>query len=123
VLVCFDATVLCGALRKPTGYDFRLLELAADGVLLDGFTTEVAGMEFVRNAIEGLGGVRYEIEMIEEFLDAFGTLFDADNVATSRGGRARICLMTFRSSYAWSVEGSTPTTFISSRPRSHVARA
>jgi hypothetical protein len=88
VLVCFDATVLCGALRKPTGYNFRLLELAADGVLFDGFTTEVVGMEFVRNAIEGLGGVRYEIEMIEDFLDAFGTLFDADNVATSPIGRS-----------------------------------
>jgi hypothetical protein len=28
VLVVFDATVLCGALRKPTGYNFKLLELA-----------------------------------------------------------------------------------------------
>jgi len=54
VLVCFDATVLCGALRKPAGHNFRLLELAADGVVVDAFTTEVAGMEFIRNALEGL---------------------------------------------------------------------
>jgi hypothetical protein len=88
VLVCFDATVLCGALRKPTGVNFRLLQLAADGVVLDGFTTEVAGMEFVRNALEGLSGVRYEIELIEEFLDGFGALFDPSNVATSPIGRS-----------------------------------
>ncbi len=40
MLVVFDATVLCGALRKPTGYNFKLLELAADGTLLQGFTTD-----------------------------------------------------------------------------------
>jgi hypothetical protein len=88
VLVCFDATVLCGALRSPTGINFRLLELAADGVVLEGFTTEVAGMEFVRNALEGLGGIRYDISLIEEFLDAFSPLFDPDNIATSPIGRA-----------------------------------
>jgi hypothetical protein len=88
VLVCFDATVLCGALRQPAGLNFRLLQLAADGVVLDGFTTEVAGIEFVRNALEGLAGVRYDIELIEEFLDGFGALFDPENVATSPIGRS-----------------------------------
>lgn len=88
MLVCFDATVLCGALRRPAGMNFRLLQLAADGVVLDGFTTEVAGMEFIRNATDGLGGVRYEIDLIEEFLDGFGALFDPENVATSPIGRA-----------------------------------
>jgi hypothetical protein len=44
VLVCFDATVLCGAIRKPTGINFKLLELAAAGVVLEGFTSDVAGM-------------------------------------------------------------------------------
>jgi hypothetical protein len=88
VLVCFDATVLCGALRRPAGLNFRLLQLAADGVVLDAFTTEVAGMEFVRNALEGLSGVRYDIGVIEEFLDGFGALFDPDNVATSPIGRS-----------------------------------
>jgi predicted nucleic acid-binding protein len=88
VRVCFDATVLCGALRKPTGRNFRLLELAAEGVLIDGFTTEVAGMEFVCNALAGLGGVRYDIEVIEEFLDAFDPLFHPDNVALSPIGRS-----------------------------------
>jgi hypothetical protein len=76
VLVCFDATVLCRALRRPTGPNFRLLELAAEGVVIQGFTTEVVGMEFVRNALEGLGGVQYEIAGVEEFLDVFGALFD-----------------------------------------------
>ena len=88
MLVCFDATVLCGALRTPTGHNFKLLELAAHGGVLEGFTTEVAGMEFVRNALEGLGEVRYEMEDIEAFLDAFGALFDPDNVATSPIGRS-----------------------------------
>lgn len=88
MLVCFDATVLCGALVRPAGLNFRLLQLAADGVVLDGFTTEVAGMEFVRNALEGLSGVRFTIEAIEEFLDSFGPLFDPDNVATSPIGRS-----------------------------------
>jgi hypothetical protein len=88
VRVCFDATVLCGALRKPAGHNFRLLELAADGALIDGFTTEVAGMEFVRNALAGLGGVRYDIEVIEEFLDAFDPLFHPDNIAFSPIGRS-----------------------------------
>lgn len=88
MLVCFDATVLCGALRRPAGINFRLLQLAADGVVLDGFTTEVAGMEFIRNALDGLGGVRYETALIEEFLDGFGALFDSENVATSPIGRS-----------------------------------
>lgn len=88
MLVCFDATVLCGALHQPAGVNFRLLALAADGVVLKGFTTEVAGMEFLRNALEGLAGVSYEIDLIEEFLDGFGSLFDPDNVATSPIGRS-----------------------------------
>jgi len=76
VLVVFDATVLCGALRKPTSYNFKLLELAADGALLQGFTTDIAGMEFVRNALDGLGGVNYDMELIEAFLDHFVPLFN-----------------------------------------------
>jgi len=61
VLACLDATVLCGALRKPTGHNFELLELATEGLVINGFTTEVAGMELVRNALEGLGGVSHDI--------------------------------------------------------------
>jgi hypothetical protein len=88
VLICFDATVLCGTLRRPTGLNFALLELAADGVVLDGFTTEVAGMEFVRNALDGLAGVTFSIDEIEEFLDSFGALFDPENVGASPIGRS-----------------------------------
>jgi hypothetical protein len=88
VLVVFDATVLCGALRKPTGYNFKLLELAADGTLLQGFTTDIAGMEFVRNALDGLGGVSYDMEMIEALLDHFAPLFNPDNIEQSPIGRA-----------------------------------
>jgi predicted nucleic acid-binding protein len=88
VLAVFDATVLCGALRKPTGYNFKLLELAADGTLLQGFTTDIAGMEFVRNALDGLGGVSYEMELIEAFLDHFAPLFNPDNIEPSPIGRA-----------------------------------
>jgi hypothetical protein len=88
LLVCFDATVLCGALRQPAGLNFRLLQVAADGVILDGFTTEVAGIEFIRNALDGLSGVRYDIGLIEAFLDGFGPLFDPENVAPSPIGRS-----------------------------------
>jgi hypothetical protein len=42
----------------------------------------------VRNALAGLGGVRYDIEVIEEFLDAFDPLFHPDNVALSPIGRS-----------------------------------
>lgn len=88
MLVCFDAAVLCAAIRKPTGYNFKLLELAADSALLSGFTTDVAGMEFVRNALEGLGGVTYEMPQIERFLGYFAPLFNPDNVQPSSIGRA-----------------------------------
>lgn len=88
MLVVFDATVLCGALRKPTGYNFKLLELAADGALLQGFTTDIAGTEFVRNALDGLGGVSYDMELIEAFLDHFAPLFNPNNVEPSPIGRA-----------------------------------
>jgi predicted nucleic acid-binding protein len=88
VLVCIDATVLCGALRRPTGPNFRLLELAADGTIIGGFTTEVVGFEFVRNALDGIGGVRYDIADVEQFLDAFEPLFDPENIASSPIGRS-----------------------------------
>jgi hypothetical protein len=67
---------------------FKLLELAADGVLLQGFTTDIAGMEFVRNALDGLGGVSYDMELIEAFLDHFAPFFNPDNVEPSPIGRA-----------------------------------
>jgi hypothetical protein len=88
VLVCFDATVLCAAIRKPTGYNFKLLEFVADGAVLRGFTTDIAGMEFVRNALDGLSGVTYDMPQIERFLDHFSPLFNQDNVQSSPIGRA-----------------------------------
>jgi hypothetical protein len=58
--VAFDATVLCGALLKPNGVEFELLLRAAQGIPFRGFTTEVVGMEFVRNAHMGFGaGARF----------------------------------------------------------------
>jgi len=86
--VGFDATVLCGALRSPTSRNFQVLELASLGGPLRGFTTDVVGMEFVRNALEGLAGVQYTMNEIEDFLDAFEPLFDPDNVAPSPIGRS-----------------------------------
>lgn len=88
MLVCFDATVLCGALRTPTGLNFRLLEIAAMGGVYDGFTSDVVGLEFVRNALDGLAGVTYELDDVTEFLDGFEPLFDPDNVAMSPVGRS-----------------------------------
>lgn len=96
MLACFDATVLCGAIRKPTGYNFKLLEFAADGAVLRGFTTDVAGMEFVRNALDGLSGVIYDMPQIEKFLD-----------------HSQTC----HSSCAWSLQSSTPLTSTFSPPQ------
>jgi hypothetical protein len=64
-----------------------LLRLAADGVVLDGFTTDVAGYEFVRNALKGLGGVAYHPDTVSAFLDGFAPLFDPENVGRSSIGR------------------------------------
>jgi hypothetical protein len=90
--VAFDATVLSGALLKPNGINFELLIRAAEGVPFRGFTTDVAGVEFVRNALEGFGSGeaarRYGAEEIEAFLETFAPLFDDDNVQASPMGRA-----------------------------------
>lgn len=90
--MAFDATVLCRALLNPTGVEFELLVRAAQEVPFRGFTTDVVGMEFVRNAYEGFGaGPRFrtwdEAE-VEEFLDTFAPLFDVDNIQASPLGRA-----------------------------------
>jgi len=45
-------------------------------------------MEFVRNALDGLSGVTYDMELIEVFLDHFAPLFNPDNVQPSPIGRA-----------------------------------
>ncbi len=90
--MAFDATVLSGALVKPNGINFELLIRAAEGVPFSGFTTDVAGVEFVRNALEGFGADgaarRYGPDEIEEFLETFAPLFDDDNVRASPMGRA-----------------------------------
>jgi hypothetical protein len=90
--VAFDATVLCGALLKPNGLEFELLLRAAQGFPFRGFTTEVVGMEFLRNAHMGFGaGTRfraYDQDELAEFLDTFEPLFDPDDVHASPVGRA-----------------------------------
>jgi hypothetical protein len=45
-------------------------------------------MEFVRNALDGLGGVSYDMDLIERFLDHFSPLFNPENVEPSPIGRA-----------------------------------
>jgi hypothetical protein len=90
--VAFDATVLCRALLNPRAIEFELLIRAAQRMPFAGFTTEVVGMEFLRNAYSGFGaGDRwrtYSEQEIEEFLDVFAPLFDADNIRSSQLGRA-----------------------------------
>jgi uncharacterized protein len=81
VRVCFDATVLCGALRKPTGHNFRLLERAADGVLIDGFTTEVAGMDPANHVLSTAPTCRREVDILAEF--ASGDLIAIEIKATA----------------------------------------
>lgn len=90
--MAFDATVLCQALLNPRGLEFELLLRAAQGFPFTGFTTEVVGVEFLRNAYEGFGpGDRfrtYDQEELEEFLDTFAPLFDVDRIHDSPIGRA-----------------------------------
>jgi hypothetical protein len=90
--VAFDATVLCRALLNPVGLEFELLVRAAEGVPFRGFTTDVVGMEFLRNAYAGFGAGerfrRYSEDELEEFLDTFAPLFDADSIHAAPIGRA-----------------------------------
>lgn len=90
--MAFDATVLCRALLNPVGVEFELLLRAAQGRPFRGFTTEVVGIEFLRNAHMGFGaGDRfrtYDQGELEEFLDTFAPLFDVENIHTSPLGRA-----------------------------------
>lgn len=125
MLVCFDATVLCGAIRKPTGYNFKLLELAAGGAVLSGFTTDVAGMEFVRNALDGLSGVTYDMGLIEAFLDHFAPLFSSGchrpRIRSYPSGspvsmRGQTCLPDLKRRCAFSANAIQP---LPSRLRSH----
>lgn len=72
--------------------EFELLVRAAQGVPFRGFTTEVVGMELLRNAYMGFGaGERfrtYHQDELESFLDTFAPLFDLENIHTSALGRA-----------------------------------
>lgn len=90
--MAFDATVLCRALLNPHGLEFELLLRAAQGVPFRGFTTEVVGVEFLRNAYTGFGGgsrfKRYHEDELREFLDTFAPLFDVANIRMSPLGRA-----------------------------------
>jgi hypothetical protein len=38
--------------------------------------------------LDGIGGVRYDIADVEQFLDAFEPLFDPENIASSPIGRS-----------------------------------
>jgi hypothetical protein len=57
-----------------------------------GFTTDVVGFEFLRNAYAGFGAGqrlrRYTEAEVAEFLDTFAPLFDADNIHAAPIGRA-----------------------------------
>jgi predicted nucleic acid-binding protein len=77
VRVIFDTTVLCGAFTNPAGANYRLLELADDGVI-DGFVTDVVGYEFVLNAMQGKlsRGQPVDDAYVAEFLDGFPNIFD-----------------------------------------------
>jgi predicted nucleic acid-binding protein len=86
--VLFDATVICGAFVRPDGVNYKLLELADDG-LIDGFTTDVAAYEFVYNAYKGnlTQGDPVEPELLSEFLDGFPHLFDPETTPRVSIGR------------------------------------
>lgn len=93
-MVAFDATVLCRALLNPSGVEFELLVRAAQGFPFRGFTTEVVGMEFLRNAYMGFGAGdhfrTYEPDELEEFLDTFAPLFAVGKIrASPLGERVR----------------------------------
>lgn len=90
-MVAFDASVLCNAILNEQSLDFELLVAAASAVPFTGFTTDVAGMEFVRNASKGFRtaeGVRaFTRDQIGAFLDTFAPLFELENVAPALVGR------------------------------------
>jgi hypothetical protein len=64
---------------------------AAQGFPFRGFTTDVVGFEFLRNAYEGFGaGARwrqYTPDEVTEFLDTFAPFFDAENIHAAPIGR------------------------------------
>jgi hypothetical protein len=69
-----DTTVLCGALLSPGGINRRLLEFARVSVFYTPVLSNVCMLEFLRNAITGLGkkgGNKrvFSYEEIETFLD------------------------------------------------------
>jgi hypothetical protein len=72
--------------------EFELLVRAAGGMPFAGFTTEVVGMEFLRNAYDGFSvgdrQRRFTEEDVEAFLELFVPLFDAANIRDSPLGRA-----------------------------------
>lgn len=90
MLVAFDTTVLCGAFLRPTGINYRLLELAAQPRSpLDGFVTDVVGMEFLIRAVDrGLSGCTYEYADAQAFWDVFSPLLDPPAIRQAPVGRA-----------------------------------
>jgi hypothetical protein len=89
LLVVFDTTVLCGAFLRPTGVNYRLLEFAAaQGSPLDGFVTDVVGMEFLMRAVDrGIGGRTWPYDVAQGFWDVFSPLLDPPAIRRAPIGR------------------------------------
>lgn len=74
--IFIDTTVLCGAIRS-NGVNRALLQAARFPDLYQPVISRVCMFEFVRNASQGLGNVRYDQHDIENFIEAFlSPIFD-----------------------------------------------
>ena len=80
---------------RPTGTNYRLLDLADEGVI-DGFVTDVVGYEFVRNALRGVlsRGAPVDNDEVVAFLDSFPNIFDPAHAPRVSIGRDITTLFT-----------------------------
>lgn len=70
-IVLFDTTVLCGAIRT-NGINRQLLKMASQTLDYRVVLSKVCLLEFMKKATyDGIGGIIYPIDIVEEFLDFF----------------------------------------------------
>jgi predicted nucleic acid-binding protein len=84
VRVFFDATVWCGAILNPAGINARLLDLAATGGPLRGFTSDVVLLEFFRNATGGTLPQTFEREDVWAYVEAHEPLLEVEQAPIGR---------------------------------------
>lgn len=69
VKALIDTTVLCGAIRSPGGINEKILTLARASNLFTPVISKVCLLEFQRNALKGLGNVKYSVDEVERYIN------------------------------------------------------